>query len=122
MDNNQDIKRYTVSIFTENQIGLLSQISNIFTRRSLSIWSLYACATTLEGIHTITIVTDGTEKRITEVIFQLEKRVDVIKAFYYEGDLSLSEELAISLDKCPEVKAFLEMRGEEKKRVLEEKK
>ena len=40
-----EIKEYTVTIYTENQIGLLAQITNVFTRHGLSIWSLSAGAT-----------------------------------------------------------------------------
>ena len=58
-----EVKEYTVTIYTENQIGLLAQITNVFTRHGLSIWSLSAGATSMEGIHNITIVTAGTEKR-----------------------------------------------------------
>ena len=83
---NELTKRYTVIIYSENQIGLLSQISNIFTRRSLSIWSLSAGATAIEGIHSITIVTDGTRKRVQEAVMQLEKRVDVLKAYLYTDE------------------------------------
>ena len=91
----EDIKNYTVIIYTENQIGLLSQISNIFTRRSLSIWSLSAGPSSIEGIHNITITTDATEKRIREAVRQIEKRVDVIKAFFYVEDQLVYRELAM---------------------------
>ncbi|MCF0164425.1 MAG: hypothetical protein HUJ92_04010 [Bacteroidales bacterium] len=112
------VKTYTVNIFTENQIGLLAQISNIFTRRSLSIWNLYACATSIEGIHTITIVTDATEKRIEEVVFQLEKKVDVVKVYTYDGVRSVNDILDITLEKVPEVRCFLKERDMEKERIL----
>ncbi|MCI1639853.1 MAG: acetolactate synthase small subunit [Bacteroidales bacterium] len=89
-------KTYTVTIYSENQIGLLMQISNIFTRHSLSIWSLSASASSIEGIHTITIITDSpSEKQILEVVMQLEKRVDVVKAFYYTNDQIIYRELAL---------------------------
>ena len=77
------VKTYTVIIYTENQIGLLAQVSNIFTRRSLSIWSLHADPSPIQGVHTIKIETDATEVRIREVAQQLEKRVEVIRVFYY---------------------------------------
>ena len=92
---NELTKRYTVIIYSENQIGLLSQISNIFTRRSLSIWSLSAGATAIEGIHSITIVTDGTRKRVQEAVMQLEKRVDVLKAYLYTDEEIVYKELAL---------------------------
>ncbi|MBQ4306372.1 MAG: ACT domain-containing protein [Bacteroidales bacterium] len=77
-----EIRNYTVLIYTENQIGLLAQISNVFTRRSLSIWTLSAGPTAIEGIHTITITTDATRRRIEDAVKQIEKRVDVISATF----------------------------------------
>ena len=90
-----EIKEYTVTIFTENQIGLLAQITNVFTRHGLSIWSLSAGATSMEGVHNITIVTAGSEKKVRESVQQIEKRVDVIKVFYYTPEKIVYRELCL---------------------------
>ena len=87
--------RYTVVIYSVNQIGLLTQVANIFTRRSLDIQSLSANASAMEGIHTITIDTVATPKRIEETVRQIEKRVDVMKVFYYSEDEVVYRELAL---------------------------
>ena len=89
------IKEYTVTIYTENQIGLLAQITNVFTRHGLSIWSLSAGATSMEGVHNITIVTAGSEKKVRESVQQIEKRVDVIKVFFYTADKIVYRELCL---------------------------
>lgn len=81
-----EINSYVVIVYTENQIGILAQISNIFTRRSLNIWHLTAESSPIEGVHTIRIETDTTLTKIKEIVQQLEKRVEVIKVFYYEMD------------------------------------
>ena len=78
-----NIKRYTVVIYTENQIGILTQVANIFTRHSLNIWTLDASASAVEGIHTSTIVTDTSLGTIRQVVRQLEKKVDVMRVFHY---------------------------------------
>ena len=90
-----EVKEYTVMIYTENQIGLLSQITNVFTRHGLSIWSLSAGATSMEGIHNITIVTSGLEKKVRESVQQIEKRVDVIKVFFYTQNKIVYREVAL---------------------------
>ena len=90
-----EIKEYTVTIYTENQIGLLSQITNVFTRHGLSIWSLSAGASSMEGVHNITIVTAGLEKKVKESVQQIEKRVDVIKAFFYTAEKIVYRELCL---------------------------
>jgi acetolactate synthase-1/3 small subunit len=108
-----EVKEYTVMIYTENKIGLLAQITNIFTRRSLDIWSLSAGPTSLEGIHNITLVTQATERRIKECVQQLEKRVDVIKAFFYLAEKIVYRELALykvstdSLFQCEDIENLL---------------
>ena len=91
-----EIKEYTVTIYTENQIGLLSQITNVFTRHVLIILSLAAGASSMEGVHNITIVTAGLEKKVKESVQQIEKRVDVIKAFFYTADKIVYRELCLS--------------------------
>ena len=90
-----EIRNYTVLIYTENQIGLLAQISNVFTRRSLNIWTLSAGPTAIEGIHTITITTDATRRRIEDAVKQIEKRVDVISATFYTSDEIVYRELVL---------------------------
>ena len=48
---------YTVTVYTENQVGILNQISIIFTRRNLNIWSLSVSSSAIEGVHKFTIAT-----------------------------------------------------------------
>ena len=99
-------KEYTVTIYTENQIGLLAQITNVFTRHGLSIWSLSAGATSMEGVHNITIVTSGSEKKVRESVQQIEKRVDVIKAFFYTSDKIVYRELCLYKVSTPALLEF----------------
>ncbi|MDE5982301.1 MAG: ACT domain-containing protein, partial [Duncaniella sp.] len=51
--NNEQL--FTISVFTENQVGLLSRISTIFTRRGLNIESITASSSSMPGIHKITL-------------------------------------------------------------------
>ena len=106
MDN--EIRTYTVLIYTENQIGLLSQIANVFTRRSLNIWTLSAGPTAIDGVHTITITTDASRRKIDEAVKQIEKRVDVISATFYVSEEIVYRELALC--KVPS-KSLLESSG-----------
>ena len=74
---------YTVTVYTENQVGILNQISIIFTRRNLNIWSLSVSSSAIEGVHKFTIACRTDHKTIEAVVRQIEKRIDVLKAFYY---------------------------------------
>jgi len=89
------MKLFTIIVFSENQPGLLSQVSNIFTRRQINIESLTVSASSIEGIHkyTITIITD--KDLVEKVVKQIEKRVDVVKAFFYTDDEIIYQEIAL---------------------------
>lgn len=87
-------KTYTVSIYTENNIGLLNRISAIFQRRHINIESLNTSMSEIEGVSRFTLVLSLTEERIKKIIGQLEKQVEVIKAFYH------TDEQTIFLESC----------------------
>ena len=75
-------KLYTVIIFSENTVGLLNQITIIFTRRQLNIETLSVSPSAIQGIHKFTITTFADEDMIDKVVKQIDKRVDILKAYY----------------------------------------
>lgn len=77
---------YTISIYTENNIGLLNRISAIFQRRKINIESLNTSMSEIEGVSRFTLVVNMTEENIKKIIGQLEKQVEVIKAYYHTDD------------------------------------
>jgi acetolactate synthase-1/3 small subunit len=83
---------YTVSIYTENNIGLLNRISAIFQRRHINIESLSTSASEIEGVSRFTIVINMTEVQIKKIIGQIEKQVEVIKAYYHTDDETIYQE------------------------------
>ena len=86
---------YTVSIFTENRVGMLSQISIIFNRRKLNIETLSVSPSSIEGVHKFTITAHSDESTIDKIVKQIEKRIDVLKAFYYTDDEIVYQEIAL---------------------------
>lgn len=86
---------FTIIIFSENQPGLLSQISNIFTRRQMNIETLTVSGSSIEGIHKFTLTTYATEETISKVVKQIERRVDVVKAFSYTDDEIIYQEVSL---------------------------
>lgn len=97
MENNEE-KLYVVSVYSENQVGLLSVIANVFTRRSLNIEMLTTLPSEFEGIHRFTIKTRTTLEKVESVVKHIEKKVDVIRAFYYVDDEYLAKEHAAIAD------------------------
>jgi acetolactate synthase-1/3 small subunit len=77
---------YAVSIYTENNIGLLNRISAIFQRRHINIESLNTSPSEIEGVSKFTVVVNMNEVNIKKIIGQIEKQVEVIKAYYHNFD------------------------------------
>jgi len=88
-------KEYTINVFTENHIGLLNRLTIIFTRRKINIESLTVSESHLRGIHCFTIVVNSTESNVLKIVPQIEKLVDVLKAFYYTTDQIIFQEIAL---------------------------
>ena len=67
------IQLYTVSVYTENNIGLLNRISAIFQRRHVNIESISSSVSEIVGVSRWTILISVTEKQIKKIIGQIEK-------------------------------------------------
>lgn len=86
---------FTVSVFTENSIGMMNRITIIFTRRHLNIDSITASESEVKGVFRYTIVLRTGREQINKVIGQLEKLVDVLKAFVHEEFEIVHQEIAL---------------------------
>ena len=83
---------YTVSVYTENNIGLLNRISAIFQRRHINIESLNISVSEIEGVSRFTILINMSEDQVKKIIGQIEKQVEVIKAYYHTDDDTIYQE------------------------------
>ncbi|MCH1548292.1 MAG: acetolactate synthase small subunit [Flavobacteriaceae bacterium] len=88
----KEIKTYTVSIYTENNIGLLNRISAIFQRRHINIESLNSSVSEIEGVNRWTLLVKVTETQIKKIIGQIDKQIEVIKAFYHKEEDTVYQE------------------------------
>jgi len=92
---NTEEQLYTVSIYTENNIGLLNRISAIFQRRHINIESLNTSPSEIDGVSKFTIVVNMTEENIKKIIGQIEKQVEVIKAYHHKDEDTIYQESCI---------------------------
>ncbi|APY11361.1 acetolactate synthase small subunit [Seonamhaeicola sp. S2-3] len=81
---NEEIKTLTISIYTENNIGLLNRISAIFQRRHINIESLTTSQSEIENVNRFVIVVKISETQAKKIVGQIEKQVEVIKAYYHD--------------------------------------
>lgn len=88
-------ENFTLSIFTENHVGLLNRVTIIFTRRKINIESIAASESEVEGVHRYTIVIREAEEMVKKVVAQLEKQVEVLKAFYHRDEELVYQEIAL---------------------------
>lgn len=88
-------KLFTISVYTENNIGLLNRISAIFQRRHINIESMNISVSEIEGVSRFTIVVMMTEEKVKKIIGQIEKQVEVIKAYYHTEEEIIYQESCI---------------------------
>ena len=83
---NTETRLYTISVYTENNIGLLNRISAIFQRRHINIESLNISPSEISGVAKFTIAVKMKEENVKKIIGQIEKQVEVIKAYYHDEE------------------------------------
>src|SRR5215213_4469266 len=88
-------QEFTITVYTENQVGLLNRIAIIFSRRKINIESLNTSPSEVEGIHRFTIVINEKEELVKKLARQIEKQVDVLKAYYNTCEEIVWQELAL---------------------------
>ena len=91
----KDIKHYTVSIYTENNIGLLNRISAIFLKRHINIESLTTSQSEIDSIFRFVIVVNVSESMIKSIIKQINKQIEVISSFYHTDKETIFLETAL---------------------------
>ena len=88
-------QEFTITVYTENQIGLLNRIAIIFSRRKINVESLNTSPSEVEGIHRFTIVIHEMEEVVKKLVRQIEKQVEVLKAYYNNNEEIVWQELAL---------------------------
>ena len=88
-------QEYIITVFSENKVGLLSQITTVFTCRNVNIESLTTSESALAGIHKFTIVVRTDPEKIEKLARQVDKRIDVLKVFVFTSDEVVQQEIAL---------------------------
>ena len=88
-------QEYIITVFSENKVGLLSQITTVFTCRDVNIESLTTSESALQGIHKFTIAVRTTPDQVDKLVRQVEKKIDVLKTFVYTPDEVVQQEIAL---------------------------
>ena len=86
---------FTISVYTENNIGLLNRISAIFLKRHINLLSMTASASEIDGVYRFTILVKISEIAVKKIVGQIEKQIEVIRAYYHRDDEIIFQETAL---------------------------
>ncbi len=88
-------KEYTVTVYTEDRIGITNRITVIFTRRGINITSLTTAETEIPGVYKFIITVLSDREKLEKVVGQIEKLIEIHRAFVHEDDEVVYQELAL---------------------------
>lgn len=89
------MNRYTVAVLVKNQFGVLNRVTSLFRRRQFNISALTVSETETSAFSRITVVFDGEQTAMQQLINQLHKLPDVCSIKTFDADNSFSSELLL---------------------------
>jgi acetolactate synthase-1/3 small subunit len=84
-----------LSILVENKPGILFKVTHLFRARNFNIDSISVGTTDNPDYSKMTITTYGDEKRIEQVVKQLDKMIDTVKVEHLDEHKTVFRELSI---------------------------
>jgi len=87
--------KHTVVALVENHPGVLNRVASLFRRRGFNIDSLTVGRTDLPRVSRMTIVVDGANTMVEQVVKQLYKVIDVLKVSDVSDDSIVARELVL---------------------------
>ena len=87
--------KHTISILVENRFGALSRISGLFSARGYNIENLSVAPTSDLTVSRMTIVTNGDDRVVEQIVKQLNKQIDVIKVWNLSEHEAISREMVL---------------------------
>ncbi len=86
---------HIISVTLENKSGALSRVAGLFSGRGFNIESLSVAPTLDPSVSMMTVVTNGDERIIEQILKQLNKIIDVIKVVDLNDSDAVSRESAL---------------------------
>ena len=87
--------RHVLSVLVDNQAGVLSRVSGLFSRRGYNIDSLSVGETEDPAISRITVVVHGDDHVLEQIAKQVKKLIDCKELTELVADSSVYRELAL---------------------------
>ncbi|MEW6172662.1 MAG: acetolactate synthase small subunit [Bacillota bacterium] len=86
--------KHTLAVLALNKPGVLARISGLLSRRAFNIESITAGLTEEPNVSRLTLVVQGDDRVINQVVRQVSKLIDILKVEHLENDL-IDRELAL---------------------------
>ena len=87
--------QYTISALVANKSGVLMRVSSLFSRRGYNIESLSVCATEDASLSRMTIVLNGDDYILGQMMKQMDKLIDVKKIIHVAESAAIFRELLL---------------------------
>ena len=89
------MQKHTISLLVDNEPGVLSRVSGLFSGRGFNIESLCVAETLDPAVSRITLVTRGDDAIAEQIKKQLNKLINVIKVHDLTGTEYVEREMAL---------------------------
>lgn len=87
------MQKFILSVTVQNNAGVLARVSSLFGRRGYNIDSLTVSATNDPRVSRMSIIVQGDEVILEQIIKQLDKLEEVMRVAHLEEDDSICSEL-----------------------------
>lgn len=87
--------RHTISVWVENDFGVLTRVAGLFSQRGYNIESLCVAVTQDPHVSRITLVTKGNDRVIEQIVKQLRRLVPVIRVEDLTATAHVERELVL---------------------------
>ena len=99
--NNNGLKKRWISLYVENEVGVLSKISGLFSGKSYNLDSLTVGTTEDPTVSRMTIATVSDDETFEQIKKQLNRLVEVIKVMdFTDVSVKMKEILYVKVKKC----------------------
>jgi len=86
---------FTLTIYSEDQIRLITRLSSMFLRKQIQILSLNISICEMDTMYRHTIVVNETLDHVINLVAQIEKIIEVYKCYYHLNEEIVFRQLVL---------------------------
>jgi len=86
---------FTLTIYSEDQLRLITKLSSMFIRKQIEILSLNISLCEIDKMYRHTIVVNETLDTVSNLALQIEKVIEVFKCYFSPNDEIVSRQITL---------------------------